>query len=125
MEEWVAYNSNETGRWEAYVTSFPDAQQKFPVSTTGGIQPQWRADGRELFYLGLDGTMMSASVDTSRGFAAGVPTALFSTGLQRNPGTGQYAVTPDGQRFLLRTDFADDKSQIFTVVLNWQRLAND
>ena len=97
--------------------------KRVPVSTTGGIQPQWRADGRELFYLGLDGTMMSASVGRARGFVAGVPTALFSTGLRRNPGTGQPAVTPDGQRFLLRTDFADDKSQVFTVVLNWQRLA--
>ena len=85
---WVAYNSNETGRWEAYVTSFPDAQRKFPVSTSGGIQPQWRADGRELFYLGLDGTMMSVTVDRDRGFVAGVPTALFPTGLQRNSGTG-------------------------------------
>jgi eukaryotic-like serine/threonine-protein kinase len=121
--KWVAYNSNETGRWEAYVTSFPDAQQKFPVSTTGGIQPRWRADGRELFYLALDGTLMSATVDMSRGFVAGVPKALFPTGLQRNPGTGQYAVTPDGQRFLLRTDFPDDKSQGFTIVLNWQRMA--
>jgi Tol biopolymer transport system component len=120
---WVAYNSNETGRWEVYVTSFPDAQQKFPVSTAGGIQPQWRADGRELFYLGLDGTMMSATVDISRGFTAGIPTALFRTGLQRNPGTGQYAVSQDGQRFLLRTDFSDDRSQGFTIVLNWQRMA--
>ncbi len=120
---WVAYNSNETGRWETYVTSFPDAQQKFPVSTSGGIQPQWRADGHELFYLGLDGTMMSAVVDTSRGFVAGVPAALFPTGLQRNPGTGQYTVTRDGERFLLRTDFAEDKSQSFTVVLNWQQMA--
>ena len=121
---WVAYNSNETGRWEAYVTSFPDAQQKFPVSTSGGIQPQWRADGRELFYLGLDGTMMSMKVDTDRGFVADVPTALFPTRLQRNSGTGQYAVTPDGQSFLLRTDVLDEP-QGFTVVLNWQRLAND
>ena len=91
---WVAYNSNETGRWEAYVTSFPDAQQKFPVSTLGGIQPQWRADGRELFYLGLDGTMMSATVDTGRGFVAGVPTALFPTRLQRNPGHGPVRGDP-------------------------------
>jgi eukaryotic-like serine/threonine-protein kinase len=123
--QWVAYNSNETGRWEVYVTSFPDAQQKFPVSTTGGIQPQWRVDGRELFYLGLDGTMLSTTVDVSRGFSAGAPTALFSTGLQRNPGTGQYAVSPNGQRFLLRTDVADDKSQRFAILLNWQRMAKD
>ena len=67
--------------------------------------------------------MMSAAVDTGRGFVAGVPAALFPTGLQRNPGTGQYTVTRDGERFLLRTDFADDKSQSFTVVLNWQQMA--
>jgi len=79
-------------------------------------------DALQLFLLGGCGTT-HATVDTSRGFVAGVPKALFSTGLQRNPGTSQYAVSPDGQQFLLRTDYADDKSQGFTVVLNWQRMA--
>ena len=119
---WVAYNSNETGRWEVYVTSFPDARQKFPVSTAGGIQPQWRADGRELFYLGLDGTMMSAQRGQRRGFVAGAPERRSSRPDSRGiRARARYAVTPDGQRFLLRTDVADDRSQRFTIVLNWQR----
>jgi eukaryotic-like serine/threonine-protein kinase len=121
--KWVAYNSNETGRWEVYVTSFPDAVQKFQVSADGGVQPQWRSGGRELMYLGLDGTMMSVPVDIRRGFVAGVPGALFPTGLRRNSGSGQYAVAPDGEKFLLRMDLTSDKSQGFTVVLNWQQLA--
>jgi hypothetical protein len=104
-------------------TNSPNCKLSAGIHSLDCVQPQRRADNRELFYLGLNGTMMSTSVDVRRGFAPGAPEGLFPTGLQRNPGTGQYAVTPDGQRFLLRTDVADDRLQRFTIVLNWQRAA--
>ena len=64
----MAYASNETGKWEIYVTSFPDARGKWQVSTGGGEQPRWRRDGKELFYLSSDGKMMAAPVTTGDQF---------------------------------------------------------
>ena len=61
---WVAFNADESGRWEVYVAAFPAFTSKRQVSSGGGVQPQWRADGRELFYLAPDGSMMSVRVDT-------------------------------------------------------------
>ena len=52
---WVAYNADESGRWEVYVAKFPEFTGKRQISSAGGVQPQWRGDGRELFYLGIDG----------------------------------------------------------------------
>ena len=62
--KWVAYSSNESGRWEVYVTSFPEAHGKWQVSNAGGDQPRWRSDGKELFYLGPDSRMMAVPVKT-------------------------------------------------------------
>jgi serine/threonine protein kinase len=116
---WVAFNANDTGRWEVYIASFPDAQHKYQVSATGGAQPRWRRDGRELFYLSLDGTMMVVKSKAADGFSAGVPAPLFGTPLQTNGGSDQYAVTADGERFLLNTVLETEKSPTFTAVLNW------
>jgi Tol biopolymer transport system component len=66
--KWVAYASNETGKWEIYVTSFPEPQGKWQVSIGGGEQPRWRGDGRELFYLSSDDKMMAAPVTTGANF---------------------------------------------------------
>ena len=70
---WVAFNSDESGRWEVYVASFPGFTSKQQLSGQGGVQPQWRADGRELFYLALDGTMMSVGVEPGRELVARRP----------------------------------------------------
>ncbi len=64
---WLAYTSNETGRYEVYVRDFPDGRHKWQVSNQGGLQPHWRRDGRELFYLKLDGTLMSVAVNPGPG----------------------------------------------------------
>ena len=76
---WVAFNSDESGRWEVYVASFPGFTSKQQLSGQGGVQPQWRADGRELFYLVLDGTMMSVGVESGRDLVARQPSLLFQT----------------------------------------------
>ena len=79
---WLAYTSNETGRYEVYVRDFPDGRHKWQVSNQGGLQPHWRRDGRELFYLTLDGTLMSVSVNPGPDFEFGASQPLFRTGLR-------------------------------------------
>ena len=113
---WVAFNSDESGRWEVYVASFPGFTSKQQLSGEGGVQPQWRADGRELFYLALDGTMMSVGVEPGRELVARTPSPLFPTRVSPSANLPQYAVTPDGKRFLALD--AGDRRSSFTFLLN-------
>ncbi len=79
---WFAYTSNESGRDEVYVQSFPRPAGKWQVSTAGGGDPRWRADSRELFYIGADRRLMSVSVTAGEGFKSGAPIPLFDTGMK-------------------------------------------
>ena len=120
--KWVAYASNETGKWEIYVTSFPDAHGKWQVSIGGGEQPRWRGDGKELYYLSSGGKMMSVTVTTGAKFDAGAPVALFqATPRQAVPiyDLFVYDVSRDGQRFLINTSVKEAETQPMSVVLNW------
>jgi eukaryotic-like serine/threonine-protein kinase len=120
--KWVAYASNETGKWEIYVTSFPDARGRWQVSSAGGEQPRWRGDGKELFYLSLDGKMMATPVTTGAHFDAGTAVALFQS-TPRQPilvyDLFVYDVSRDGQRFLINTQVKQAESAPMSVVLNW------
>ena len=117
---WLAYRSNETGRGEVYVRSFPGGEGKWQVSTAGGITPTWRADGREIAYMNLDGTIMSVPVEADETFHPGTPVPLFRFVMARG-GTPQrrWAMTADGQRFLVNTPVASEKRQAIDLVLNW------
>ncbi len=120
--KWVAYASNESGRWEVYVTSFPEAHGRWQVSNAGGEQPKWRGDGKELFYLGEDARLMAAPVKTGAGFDIGTPVELFQTNPKETAATSEqftYDVTPDGQRILVNTIVAGRDVQPMTVVLHW------
>jgi len=100
---WLAYTSSETGRYEIYVRSFPDAAHMFQISNNGGVMPQWRRDGRELFYIDLNGTLTAVGMDLEAA-EFGTPHGLFATGLGLTPYSmwrNQYAVANDGQSFLL------------------------
>jgi Tol biopolymer transport system component len=97
---WVAFHSDESDRWEVYVAAFPAFTAKRQVSSGGGVQPQWRADSRELFYLSPDGSMMSVRVDTPAKLTLSPPSPLFPTKIAPDPYVPQYSVTADGQRFL-------------------------
>jgi eukaryotic-like serine/threonine-protein kinase len=124
---WVAYASNETGKWEIYVTSFPEARGKWQVSTGGGEQPRWRGDGKELFYLSSDRKMMAVSVTAGANFDADPPVALFqATPRQPVTSTDQsvYDVTRDGQRFLINTPVKQVEAPPMSVVLNWSAKLN-
>lgn len=124
---WVSYTSNESGIPEVYVQPFPNASGgKWPVSNGGGSQARWRRDGKELFYFTPDNTLMSVSV-TSVGetFQPGVPKALFHAAVLGGTGGGpttswRWAISPDGQRFLINTTLDEATSSPVTVMLNWQ-----
>ena len=125
--KWVAYASNETGKWEIYVTSFPEARGKWQISTAGGEQPRWRDDGKELFYLSSDGKIMAAPVTSGANFDAGMPIALFQA-TPRQPVALQdffvYDVSRDGQRFLINTPVKQAETKPMSVVLNWAAKVN-
>jgi Tol biopolymer transport system component len=117
---WIAFTSNEGGQTDVYVQSFPGPGAKIRVSTDGGSHPVWRGDGRELFYLGGDGTMMNVPVGTDPSFDAGRPQALFPSHAWRLTANQAYAVTKDGQRFLVNTTPQKPAGATpLTVVLNW------
>ena len=81
--QWIAYTTNESGQSNVYVQPFPGAGEKYQVSRDGGSHPVWRADGKELFYFGADGTLMAVPIDATGQFDAGVPQALFPTAARR------------------------------------------
>jgi serine/threonine protein kinase len=121
--KWIAYVSNESGKYEVYVQTFPPGGGKWQVSTNGGVMPRWRRDGKELFYVALDRKIMAAEVRSGSSIEFGNRTALFEAklygGLNVAGGwNNQYDVSPDGQRFLLNTEAAASAVPI-TVVLNW------
>ena len=122
--KWIAYQSNETGRDEVYVRAFsPDRSPtgaRWQVSTDGGVEPRWRADGTELFYLARDGRLMAVEVKAQIAFEAGVPHALFLTRALSGPFT-RYAVAPGGERFLVNSEAKDRMPP--TVVVNWDAKA--
>ncbi len=116
--KWIAYQSNESGRNEIYVQAFtpgaPASGGKVQLSTNGGAAPQWRRDGRELYYRSADGKLMAVDVTLGAEVKAGTPKELFSFGTFFN-----LEATGDGQRFLLTTSAADSTVPPFMVVLNW------
>ncbi len=125
--KWVAYASNESGKWEIYVTSFPESRGKWQVSTGGGEQPRWRGDGKELFYLSSDDKIMAAPVTVGATFDAGSPVALFPA-TPRQPVSNTdlfvYDVSRDGQRFLINTQVKQAETVPMSVVLNWAAKLN-
>jgi Tol biopolymer transport system component len=131
--KWLAYMSSETSRTEIYVIPFPGGAGKWQVSTNGGIWPRWRQDGNELFYFqnANSGLLMASEIKATAGaFESAVPTPLFehrySSGGGGHPAYEYlaYAVSPDGQRFLIprQASTLATENQVppqIAVVLNW------
>jgi eukaryotic-like serine/threonine-protein kinase len=119
---WVAYSSNESGKWEIYVAPFPEPGGNWKVSSGGGTEPRWRRDGRELFYLAPDAKLMAVEVKPGSVFEAGAAVPLFQI-RRRDPVSANdlfsYDVSADGQQFLINSDGAQFASSPLTVVLNW------
>jgi eukaryotic-like serine/threonine-protein kinase len=118
--KWLAYSSNESGRFEVYVSPFPGPGGKWLVSTQGGWFPQWRRDGRELFYVSPDSKIMSAEVKANgSSFVVGAVRPLFVTKPYFGYFTGNlYDVTADGQRFIVPYD-EGEADRTITLVTNW------
>ena len=120
--KWLAYNSDESGIWQVYVAPFPAADQRRQVSIKGGAQPRWKSDGKELYYLSLDGKMMAVDLELDGKIESGTPHELFNTGLTVDPTNNQYEVTADGRRFLVLKRLTETASIPITVVVDWTAL---
>jgi len=116
---WLAYMSDESGRFEIYVQPYPGPDGKWEISTEGGTEPVWNPNGRELFYRSGD-KMMAVDIATQPSFASGRPHMLFEGQYQPAPGAfPNYDVSPDGQRFLMLKPSEQGALTQINVVLNW------
>ena len=117
---WIVYTSNESKRPEIYVQRFPEPGGKWQVSNAGGRGPVWSRDGKEIFYVALDGKLMAVTVRvTASGFQADISTALFQTHLKGGP-LREYDVSPDGRRFLMNLAAErEENTAPITLVQNW------
>jgi len=111
--QWLAYESDESGQREVYLTTYPGSEHKRQVSIAGGGNPRWRSDGSELFYISEEGVLMAVPVATTPTLQLGAPHPLFEL-------SGcDYDVHPSGERFLIvRTERPATPGHI-NVVLNW------
>ena len=119
---WLAYTSNESGAWvDFYVRPFPGLDQKWRISPDGGSRPQWRRDGKELFYVAPDQRLLAVAVTADSSFSAGPPAPLFQLRVIPLPPTNprpQYDVNASGDRFLVSTVVEPPVPSPVTVVLN-------
>jgi Tol biopolymer transport system component len=127
---WVALAGDYSGRREIYVQNFPTPTARWQISTGGGVQPVWRSNGKEVFYIAADGKLMTAPITLGQTAVPGTAVPLFEThmegGGRSNAGIWhQYDVSPDGKRFLVNTlvnaesEVALTASRSITVVSNW------
>ncbi len=116
---YLAYQSNQSGRPEVYVQSFPTPGGKWQISTGGGFEPRWRADGRELYYRDDDQKFMAVGIVTDPKFAAGQPKALFQSRFETSVTRNRYLPSPDGSRFLAVGTLGRESITPTTVALNW------
>ncbi len=118
---WLAYEANDSGRFEIYVRPFPEVNSgRWQVSTMGGTQPLWARSGQELFYISPTGAIMGTEVGQGPSWVATTPTLLVEEGYYTNP-TDQrragrnYDITPDGERFLVIKEGGGASSQVVLV----------
>jgi eukaryotic-like serine/threonine-protein kinase len=118
---WLAYASNERGRYDVYVRPFPSGEGKWLITPGGGSEPFWRRDGKELFYLAADGSLMAVAVTTKPTFEAATSTRLFETKMSTLVNTSftrnQYVASADGQRFLVNQPTGSPAAIV--VVVDW------
>jgi Tol biopolymer transport system component len=116
--KWIVYQSDESGKAQVYVQSFPSSGGKWQVSTEGGTRPRWSARGDEIFYQLPGGKLMAVPVKTGAIFEVGIPKALFEMQPKSGP-DGRYVVSADGQRFVINNALKDEVKAPVTMVQNW------
>jgi len=116
---WFAYVSNESGRAEVYVQTFPVSGGKWQVSTGGGAQPRWRRDGKELYFIAPDRKVMAVDVKLGQTFEMGTPKPLFQTQVSSFGSPNRYDVSADGQKFLVNSSVQETSVAPLRVIVNW------
>ena len=116
---WLAYRSYESGRAEVYVQTFPPGPRRWQISNAGGSDPQWRHDGRELFYLAEDQMMAVSIAPHADAIEAGLPQALFRVSVEQANRRNHYLVADNGKRFLIVQPVKAITSPLVTAVVNW------
>jgi Tol biopolymer transport system component len=112
---WLAFSSDESGRFEVYLAAFPGPGEKVQLSTSGGYGLAWRRDGKELYYLSSDGKLMAVQVRSSGpSIQADAPQVLF----EPHPLATAFDAAPDGQRFLVVSSGLEQSPPI-TLIQNW------
>jgi Tol biopolymer transport system component len=127
---WIAFHAFESDvsarleQCQVFVSAYPPRGEPQRISAHGGVQPLWRADGRVLYYLDPEGNLMAVSVTpTAQALTVGPPRLLFSTGLKKvSWQVEDYAVSRDGQRFLVKLPVEGEAQSGFTIVMNWPAL---
>jgi Tol biopolymer transport system component len=116
---WVAFASNASGRSEIYVQAFPTPGRKWQISTEGGTEPVWSADGKTLHYFAADRRLTKVDVTIGAQFDAGVPVPLFTLPLAAQTARNRYLVSNDGRRFLVVAPMGEGMTRPMTLVLGW------
>jgi len=120
---WIAYRSDESGKSEIYITSFPNPKGKLQVSIAGGVTPRWRHDGKELYFLAPDRKLMAVELKETGGSLQVASTRplfeMFQTMYLTAAGVNQYDVTRDGSRFVVDSVITDETSSPLNLVVNW------
>jgi serine/threonine protein kinase/Tol biopolymer transport system component len=129
--QWLAYVTDQSGRDEVWIATFPSGDMRRQVSTTGGTAPQWGKGGKELFYLSPGRNLLAASIAGGHGGVdLGAPRALFqmpnlvAEGRVLTPTSNNYLATPDGERFLAAVSARDPNLPPISIVVNWSALLN-
>ena len=126
VPRWIVYDFDDSGRREIYVQAFepgkPASSARWQISNAGGMMPRWRGDGKEIFYLSLDGKMMAARVSgDGAAFQSSTPQFLFNATPPNLRTTNfEYDVSPNGERFLMIEPMVAPEYQPLTLVSNWR-----
>jgi len=116
---WLAYQSDESGRPEVYVVSYPGGAGKWQISTSGGIEPCWGRDGKELFFLSSDGRLMTVPTPLSASFNPGTPQGLFRVQTEQSPRRNVFCPSLDGKKFLFLVPAGQNETPM-TALVNWR-----
>jgi Tol biopolymer transport system component len=122
---WIAYTADLGRSPQIFVKAFPSGANVTQISTAGGFEPKWRGDGRELFYVAPDRTIMSATLECQSTCDVAPPVPLFRVAalgapLRKGAIRNEYAVTRDGQRFLVNEPVDGTSAYGIRIVVNWQ-----
>jgi Tol biopolymer transport system component len=121
---WIAYTSDESGSWEVYVRSFPEGGSKQVVSIGGGVEPRWRGDGGEIYYLQPNRMLMVVEVQVGSVLSVRRPKELFRTPVASlSVYANHYAVDKSGERFLVDSIETGKRDEPITLLVNWASLA--